>query len=503
MATNRNPIVNAFIGSARLPATTPEHKVLVVGQSNSSNITSGDLVTEIGNSVEDIKTKFGAQEHITQMILAFVENNPTTRKDAIALNDSGTGVAATANIVFTGPATASGTIYISIASEYSHRLAIGITKDDSATVVGDALEAAVTADATIPVTAVNAAGTVTITAKNKGTVGNDIGFAVEGEVAGVGVTLNAMSGGVNDPSLTGLFDVIDGEQYNTIITPYYALSALQTELDNRFNVSNKVVDGIGIVANEDTFANHSSNLTSLDSRNIVYIANKTANTSVRKGGSILELPEVLAARLGAIRSLRLTEGANIAKYMVNGKVRGGIGLASIPYFNTPVTEIPLNLQGTNFSDDEITTLVSKGGTTIVKSFTGTVMILNEVLVVAKTTASNRLNFEDTLRAIRSTRFFRLKSRYSQHRLGSLRPNEPNVTQESFITDSLEDYKYFVDNDLIRETTVDGRSTKDLFIEHMENTLTLNVLTGTITDEFLADIVTQLLRIDETIIPSFN
>jgi phage tail sheath gpL-like len=80
--------------------------------------------------------------------------------------------AATGTLVFgSGPATSTGTYNISICGDvYSLPVAVG----DTATSLGDDLVTAITADINSAVTAINTAGSVAITAKTKGTNGNEI-----------------------------------------------------------------------------------------------------------------------------------------------------------------------------------------------------------------------------------------------------------------------------------------------------------------------------------------
>ena len=505
--TNRNPIINTYIQNARVPATVPAHQVLIIGQSNDADVTTGALVTEIGSDEAVIKAKFGAKEHITQAILAFREMNKTSRVDAIALNDAGGGVVATGTLTLTGTAaTENGTLYVSVGSENAHRLEIAVTSGDTPTVIGETIDTAVLADDTIPVTSNNVTGVVTFTAVNKGTEGNNIGIKVEGSVAGITTAIVAMASGATDPTLTTLYDVIEDTRYNTIIVPSYASAVTITELDNRFNPSNQVIDGIGIYCEQKSYADIGTALDLLNTRNIIYIANKLVSTTGKKGGAVLEQPHVIASRIGAIRALRQTTGANITKYMVNGLSTGGININGYPYANTPIAEFPLIETGNGFTKDEIATIVSKRGTTLVNDATGTKVILNEMFVTSSSVTKARITAEETIRAIRKTRFFRMKARYPQHKLGTSgqeKGGQAIVTKESFIADGKSDWEYFVSNGLIRTETNEGVSTLSLWLEAMEETITTNFITGTITDDFLAHIVTELSRVDENIIPDFN
>ena len=504
--TNRNPIIQANIVNARIPAKTPEHKVLIVGQSNDANVTNGALETEIGSDEDVIRAKFGTKEHITQSIIAFRNINKVNRLDVIALND-GAGAEATSTIVITGPATENGTLYLSVGSEKRYRLAIGITNEDTATEIGDAIDDAILAATGVPVTSANVTGTVTFTASNKGTEGNFIGLKVEGEVAGVGYTLTAMTGGATDPTLTTLYDVIEAERYNTIIIPSYASAVTITLLDNRFNPTNNVLDGIGIYVLEDTFSNIGTALDALNTRSLIVGCNKLLTETDQKGGAILEQPQVISAIIGAIRALRQTDRANIAKYMTNGKTKGGIDINGYPYANTPIPELPLAPTGKNFTDDsEIPTLVGKNGTTLVNNSGNDKIILNEVLVTSTDIAKSRITAEETLRAIRETLFFGMKSQYTQHKLGTLgqgKKGEAIVTKESFIADSQGYWQSFVDDALIRTLTNEGESTLDIWKETAEKTITANFLTGVITMDFIASITTELAEVFINVIPDFN
>jgi hypothetical protein len=502
---NKYPIVNVTIGKARTPATIPQAKALIIGQSNDVNITSGLLYAEIGSDELEIKNKFGATQHITKSILAFREINKVNRLDVIPLNDNGGATASTGSIAFTGTASENGTLYISIGSSYFNKLAVPISKDDTATTIGDTLEALITADTISSVTAVNTTGTVALTSINKGTISNYIGLRVEGEVAGVSVALTAMSGGATDPVLTNLFNVIQDERYDSIAIPLYVLSDLITELNNRFNPTNKVLDGVGFVTNVDIFSNLSTALDTLDSRNITYQCRLKVDDADYKGSDILEYPEVISSRLAALRILRRTNGANITKYMVNGLSRGDISLNSIPYFNSPIQELSIIPEGKGFSETEINTLASKNGSILTNNSNKTSIILNRMRVVSQT-VEPILNFEDTYRAIRDVLFYRLKDRYAQSRMvgeGQERAGQPDVSKSIFIADMLGDWQYLVDNSLIRTTTADGRDTKELFLETAEQTIELNFVEGRITVEFLAAIVTQLVEANITIIPDFQ
>jgi phage tail sheath gpL-like len=149
--------------------------------------------------------------------------------------DDGAAVAATETIIFTNDATSGGTFSTEIGGVLVQYSAI---TDDTPTVIGNALVTAITAKRDIMVTAVNVTGTVTITAKTKGTAGNYIkivqnpaGVTQEDrQPAGVTVTIENvdgyLDGGSGDPNIHDVFfdvseeDKLEDRWYTVFTMPY-------------------------------------------------------------------------------------------------------------------------------------------------------------------------------------------------------------------------------------------------------------------------------------------
>ena len=85
--------------------------------------------------------------------------------------EPGSAVVATGTIIFATNTSSSGTYYFSIGGDL---ISFGVPNDATPTEVGDLLVTAITANLNSLVTAVNVAGTVTMTAKTKGVNGNQI-----------------------------------------------------------------------------------------------------------------------------------------------------------------------------------------------------------------------------------------------------------------------------------------------------------------------------------------
>lgn len=118
---------------------------------------------------------------------------------------------ATGSVDFTASAgVVAGSLTLYIAGE---RVSVAIATSDTPTEIGDAIEAAVNNDDTLPVTALNAAGIVTFTANSGGTWGNDISISFnlgDGEELpdGVVVTITDMTGGAGIPDIQDALEAL-------------------------------------------------------------------------------------------------------------------------------------------------------------------------------------------------------------------------------------------------------------------------------------------------------
>jgi phage tail sheath gpL-like len=150
------------------------------------------------------------------------------------LQESGTGVAATNDITITGTQTIKSNKFSLIAT-------------DTTTTAGDKLAAAVNATLGFPVTASNATGTITLTAKSKGAWGNELyADIIDGSggfvFAGVGVKFTS---GASNADVQPALDAIADSEYRTVIVNTFdlsdttALNAIKTKGEARWNATVK------------------------------------------------------------------------------------------------------------------------------------------------------------------------------------------------------------------------------------------------------------------------
>lgn len=417
------------IETPQLAAGITPHKVLLVSQGLGANFTNGALVSNMINE-STVKTLAGARSAFFNAYLAFRDINPITQVDGIILADNGAGSAAAGAIVAAGTATETKDIDIVVASEDRHTVTITVAKDDTATIIGDKIVAAMTADESMPATGVNTAGSVAVTAANKGTVGN-FGLKVIGSVAGVTFTITAMSGGAGNPVTTATLDAVAGARYQTVIwDESLDITVLSDWLKSRYNVENDVLNGVGIVTKTDTFSNIGTLLDTLNDQSLVVLCREVNSESnseyVLEGGDILEWNPMHSAQFAAVRSYRLTDGANIISLLTGATgrdSRGGAALGSRPYFNTPFDNMDLAPIGVGFEDIEIEQLKEKGGSVIGNNRARTGVISGEIVTTYKTDAAGNddpsyefLNTVDTVSLIREYFWNNFKVRFAQTRL---------------------------------------------------------------------------------------
>lgn len=430
-----------------IPATqlvgVQEQKVLIVGQMLAAGTAvAGDLIQDLANDGSE-DTLFGRRSHLAGLVREFKKLNKISRLDILPLDDAGAAVKATSVVTFTGPATEAGSLIVSVGSEKNHKYTVAIADADTATDIGDTLAALITADADAPFTAANVAGVVTVTAENGGTIPNDWDVRFSGIVAGVTAALTGWAGGATDPTLTDILDVIENIRYQTILWPsLYDMTVVEDVLNTRFNTTNDLKDGIAFQVVKGTLASLKAYAV-FNSQSVCVIGNKTVSVTARKGTSTPEMPDVICSQVCAIRALRLTQDAPLTQFL-NTVARsdqfGGIEIASLPYFNTLLPNLPISNAEDFFTLEEQDELRDNGVSLVGPNGAFNATIFSEFVTTYLTdnaanpdTSYKFVNTVDQASVIREFFFSNYKNRYSQTRLtdgdliaGRDMANEPSI-----------------------------------------------------------------------------
>lgn len=233
----RVPLFYAEFSNVAAGVTQPVQRRLILGHATAAVPAVPIYVA----SVEWARSTFGPRSQLAARIAAYRANDPVGEVWALPLADATSSAAATGTVTITGTATGAGTLFLYIAPVPSRTgavapLQVGVNVGDTPTVIAGNIVAAVTASPYLPVTAAAVAGVVTLTAANKGTLGNGIPIILNylgaegGQVtpAGVTVAIVAMAGGATDPVLTGLAATLGSQPFDFIDSPYSDATSLQS-----------------------------------------------------------------------------------------------------------------------------------------------------------------------------------------------------------------------------------------------------------------------------------
>jgi phage tail sheath gpL-like len=215
---------------------TNEQSMLLIGQ----RLTTGTIAALVPVKVfsdSEAESYFGSGSMLHLMARAALKANPYLDLTCIALDDATAGVQAHGTVTITGPATSSGVLTLYVGNR---KVEIAVASGDTATQIAAALQAELADNTDLPVTAaVGGTGSehiITLTARNDGLCGNDIGLGYElTNASGVTCTIAAMASGAGDPDIQDALSVVYAEDYDVYVTPYNnqtALASLKTHLNS-------------------------------------------------------------------------------------------------------------------------------------------------------------------------------------------------------------------------------------------------------------------------------
>ncbi len=222
-------------------------QVLIIGQMLATGSSAANT-PQLVFSEQDAEGYFGEGSICHRMVRAALQANPYLNLTVVGMDDAAASVAASATVTIANNATAAGVLALYIGNDEVDTV---VNASDTPTVIAANIAAAITAMPQLPVTATPNAGGLTLTAKNKGTIGNQIGLGYSlGTVQGSTVTIVQMTNGATDPALQDALDAVSAKQYDIMICPYNDqtnLTALKTQLEL---VSNAMEQrpGVGIYA---------------------------------------------------------------------------------------------------------------------------------------------------------------------------------------------------------------------------------------------------------------
>lgn len=219
----RTPLFYAEFDSSKANSGLQNARALLIGQKLAAG-TLGVNVPQLVTSLAAAKAGAGEGSALAQMYESYRRSDAVGEVWVLPLADNAGGAQAAGSATIGGTATGNGTISLYAGGR---RVSVGVLVGDTADEIATATAAAIVAASDLAVTAAvdgEEAAQVNITAKHKGTVGNDIDLRVNyagvigGEAlpAGITVTIVPMSGGATDPDLTTALANLGDDEYDFI-----------------------------------------------------------------------------------------------------------------------------------------------------------------------------------------------------------------------------------------------------------------------------------------------
>lgn len=220
---------NTKLAVRTLPGNRQE--TLIVAQKLAAGSQAAGAAVEVFGD-DEAAEYFGEGSIAHLMVRAALTANPYLALSVIAMDDAAGSAAAAGTITLAGTATGTGVLTVWIAGV---RTELAIASGDTAASVAAAMEAKLDALGDLPVTASVAGAVITLTARNKGTLGNGIAVTSTSTAPGVTATVVAMTGGSVDPDIATPLAAVFSAGHDVIISALAdstSLTALRTHLDN-------------------------------------------------------------------------------------------------------------------------------------------------------------------------------------------------------------------------------------------------------------------------------
>ncbi|WDH24107.1 phage tail sheath subtilisin-like domain-containing protein [Pseudomonas chlororaphis] len=228
----RVPLFYAEMDNSAANSASSAMRRLIVAQVNDDAVSPsvGQLV--LVSSLGFAKDIGGQGSMLAAMYETWRKTDPVGEVWCLPLKND-TGVAATALVTITGTATEAGLLNLYVGGV---RVQSVVASAATAVAVASALALKINATPDLPVTAVAAAGVVTLTCKWSGESGNDISIELnrlgkangEATPAGITVATTAMAAGVGVPDQVDAVAALGDEPFEFICMPWSDTTSLNT-----------------------------------------------------------------------------------------------------------------------------------------------------------------------------------------------------------------------------------------------------------------------------------
>jgi phage tail sheath gpL-like len=257
---------NTKLSVRTLPANL--QRMLIIGQRLAAGTVAALVPTQVFSDA-DAALYFGSGSIAHLMVRAAITANPYLDLSVVALDD-GAGAAATATVTIANVASSAGSLKLWIGNRL---VEIAIANADAAATVAANLNAEIAKYADLPVTAGVAGAVVTLTARNKGTIANqiDISYELTAKTTTCALGAATLTGGTVDPAIATALATVAGEQYHVIATAFNVqadIATLATHLDT-YSGPMEQRPGVGVYATDTALATATTLATAINSGRVV------------------------------------------------------------------------------------------------------------------------------------------------------------------------------------------------------------------------------------------
>lgn len=440
------PIINVQVMAGDSKAGFGEQRILIIAQGSGTN--------EPKTLIEDIqKTEVvelcGAGSLATRAYDRVRDFNLANEIDIITLEEPSDGIKAQGGFKITGTAGESKTLNLKVGDD-SFLVSVTVPKEQTAENIAVLVRDAINAK-DYPFTA-TIDGTdntlVLIDFDIAGEVANGITVVAKNRVLGLEFTAIQFTGGAGAYDNDDMFDGLTKRYQTVLFDKATNFDLVETWLQSRINKSNTVKGGQGITMMNGTYSEVKDFASNKNSETITLFG----NVDTMKFNA---LPILAVAEVGAIRALRLTDGAIIGSYVLDAvEAYGGINKSSLPYHNTPLSyDTPTG----SLIIEEVQDLNDEGVSLFIPSTVG--VVLGSVKTLYKYTASGiedntfrYLNAMDTSLAVQEYFYSN-----SQKKFGQTRATGGDLVEGVSMTNELSVKSYLVElyDDMIDMALVQG------------------------------------------------
>lgn len=194
--------------------TNPQ-KVLIIAPQTTGTIAPLTPITVFSDS--EAEAYFGAGSWAHLMTRFAIRNNQMLTLTVMGVADNSAGVAATGTLTLAGTASSAGVLTVTVSgADYKIAIAKGETDKNVATRIA----AVINGKTDAPAQAAANEKVVTLTAKCKGDIGNEITINAISSAAGLTIEAADFSGGQANAELAPALAKIAGEHYNVMISAF-------------------------------------------------------------------------------------------------------------------------------------------------------------------------------------------------------------------------------------------------------------------------------------------